>query len=66
MVKFILELSIGGGGVIGASIYIYIYIYIYLNIYINSYYYLYIGHRQIPPPPPRSLIYENNYKTNYI
>ena len=37
MVKFILEVSIGGGGgVIGD---------------INSYYYLYIGHRQIPPPP---------------
>ena len=39
MVKFILEVSIeggrGGGGVIGD---------------INSYYYLYIGHRQIPPP----------------
>ena len=39
MVKFIQEVSIGGGGegVIGP---------------INSYYYLYIGHRQIPPPPP--------------
>ena len=37
-----------GGGVIGV---------------INSYYYLYIGHRQIPP---RSLIYRNDYKTNYI
>ena len=37
MVKFMLEVSIGGegGGVIGD---------------INSYYYLYIGHRQIPPP----------------
>ena len=53
MVKFMLEVSIGGrggGGVIGD---------------INSYYYLYIGHRQIPPPP-RSLIYGNYYKTNYI
>ena len=51
MVKFMLEVSIGGRGegVIGD---------------INSYYYLYIGHRQ--PPPPRSLIYGNNYKTNYI
>ena len=39
MVKSILEVSIGGegGGVIGD---------------INSSYYLYIGHRQIPPPPP--------------
>ena len=39
MVKFMLEVSIGvGGGVIGD---------------INSYYYyLYIGHRQISPPPP--------------
>ena len=38
MVKFMLEVSIGGrgGGVIGD---------------INSYYYLYIGHRQTPPPP---------------
>ena len=51
MVKFMLEVSIGGrgGGVI---------------VDINSYYYLYIGHRQIPPP--RSLIYGNDYKTNYI
>ena len=51
MVKFILEVSIGEGGNIGD---------------INSYYY--IGHRQIPapPPPPRSLIYGNDYKTNYI
>ena len=50
MVKVMLEVSIGGGGgVIGD---------------INSYYYLYIGHRQIPPP--RSLIYGNDYKTNYI
>ena len=50
MVKFILEVSIGGGGggVIGD---------------INSYY-LYIGHRQIPPS--RFLIYGNDYKTNYI
>ena len=38
MVKFMLEASIWGrgGGVIGD---------------INSYYYLYIGHRQISPPP---------------
>ena len=39
MVKFMLEVSIGGrvgGGVIGD---------------INYYYYLYIGHRQIPSPP---------------
>ena len=53
MVKLKLEVSIrgrGGGGVIGD---------------INSYYYLYIGHRQISPPP-RSLIYGNDYKTNYI
>ena len=49
MVKFMLEVSIGGRGGIGD---------------INSYYYLYIGHRQIPPP--RSLIYGNDYKTNYI
>ena len=55
MVKFILEVSIvgeGGGGGGGNS---------YRDI--NSYYYLYIGHRQIPP---RSLIYGNDYKTNYI
>ena len=51
MVKFIVEVSIGGGRgwVIGD---------------INSYYYLYIRHRQIPPH--RSLIYGNDYKTNYI
>ena len=52
MVKFILEVSIGGWGegrVIGD---------------INSYYYLYIGHRQIPSP--QSLIYGNDYKPNYI
>ena len=36
MVKFMLEVSIGGRGG---------------NRDINSYYYLYIGHRQIPPPP---------------
>ena len=38
MVKLKLEVYIRGrGGVIGD---------------INSYYYLYIGHRQISPPPP--------------
>ena len=52
MVKLKLEVSIRGrgGGVIGD---------------INSYSYLYIGHRQISPTP-RSLIYGNDYKTNYI
>ena len=51
MVKCILEVSIGGGGgVIGD---------------INSYYFLYIGHREIPAPP-RSLIYGNDHKINYI
>ena len=50
MVKFMLEVSIGGrGGYIGDT---------------NFYYYLYIGHRQISPPP-RFLIYGNDYKTNY-
>ena len=39
MVKFILEVSIGGGGGEGGII-----------GDINSYYYLYIGHRQIPSP----------------
>ena len=37
MVKFILEVSIGGGGGVAIGD-------------INSYYYLYIDHRQIPPP----------------
>ena len=39
MVKFILEDSIGGGGEGGGRV----------IGDINSYYYLYIGHRKIPP-----------------